>query len=246
MKLKKHNLSNILIFFLSFTIIISPIIADFQIGDSCLPVDEEGFIEYDFDKYSAPEPLKLKIKFVDLSKIYEPVEAMGANITVNEYNSTTNKYQVSIIDSKKYQDQPCLCYNKTVQYFRYNQSMNKLLINGYGGYYVIPNDPVDLNIVKIFVETYTNWSANIVNNVITIDIANDQYILTYNEQGILIKEEVKNNNVVISVLTFISYKTDQNGDIGDFDIVIIISIIILIVIASVIIKKSSIKNHEYI
>lgn len=242
MKLKKYILGDILIFFLTFSCILIPIFADFQLGDSCLPIDEEGFIEYDFDKYTAPGPLRLKVEFVDLSKIYEPIEALGANITVSEFNSTTNNYQISIVDSKKFQNQACLSYNKTVQYFRYNQSMEALLLNGYGGYYIIPNDPVDVNIIKAFVEQYTTWSANVENNTVTIDIVNDQYILTYSEEGLLIKEEVKNNDLVISVLTFVSYTANQNQDIGDFDIFLLISIIFITAVVSVIINKTFSKN----
>ncbi|MFX0005746.1 MAG: hypothetical protein ACFFA7_04395 [Promethearchaeota archaeon] len=221
----------------------SSIFADFQLGDSCLPVDEEGFIEYDFDNYTAPGTLRLKVEFVDLSKIYEPIEALGANITVSEYNSTTNKYQVSIVDSKKYQNQACLIYNKTLQYFRYNQSMDNLLLNGYGGYYVIPNDPVDVNVVKDFIEGTTNWSVTVENNTVTIDIGNDQLILTYDEQGLLIKEDVKNNNLSVSVLTFISYTANQNNDIGDFNLLLIILTIFIIAIVSVINNKTSLKNR---
>jgi hypothetical protein len=243
MKLKKHILGDILVFFLTFSCVLSFIFADFQLGDSCLPVDEEGFIEYDFDKNTAPEPLRLKVEFVDLSKIYEPIEALGANITVSEYNSTTNKYQVSIVDSKKFQNQACLIYNKTLQYFRYNQSMDNLLLNGYGGYYVIPNDPVDINVVKGFIEGNTNWSVNVENNTVTIDIGNDQLILTYSEQGLLIKEEISNNNLIVSVLTFISYTANQNNDIGDFDLLLIILIICIIAIFSVINNKTSSKNR---
>jgi hypothetical protein len=242
MKLKKYILGDISIFFLIFSFILVPILADFQLGNSCLPIDEEGFIEYDFDKYTAPGVLKLKVEFVDLSKIYEPIEALGVNISVSEFNTTTNIYQVSTVDSIKYQNQACLEYNKTLQYFRYNQSMDILLLNGYGGYFVIPNDPVDVNIVKGFIEQYTTWSVSIENNTVTINYGNDQYILIYNDQGLLIKEEVKNNDVVISVLTFLSYTGNQNNDIGDFEILFLVSIIILIAIISVSKNKISTKN----
>ena len=242
MKLKAIILGDILIFFLIFSSYISLVSAGFSVGSSCLPVDEEGFIEYDFDKYTAPEPLKLKVDFVDLYKMYEPVEALGANITVSELNSTTNKYEVSIVDSIKYNNKLFLSYNKTLQFFIYNQSMNNLLIHGYGGYFVIPNDPVDVNIVKVFIEGYTFWSAGVNNNSVTIDIANDQFILTYNEQGILVKEEVKSNDVVLSTLTFISYTVNQKDDIGDLDVVLIVSIIIFIAVVSVVIDKSTIKK----
>lgn len=243
MKLKNHILGDILIFFLTFSCIFSPIFAHFQLGDSCLPIDEEGFIEYDFDKYTAPGLLRLKVEFLDLSKIYKPIEALGANVTVSEYNTTTNIYQVSVVDSRKFQNQACLSYNKTQQYFRYNKSMDTLLLNGYGGYYIIPNDPVDVNVIKTFVEMYTNWTVSVENNTVTIDIVNDQIILTYSEQGILIKEEVKNNNLVVSVLTFISYTANQNENIGDFDFLLIIFVISIVAIVSVINNKTSSKNR---
>ncbi len=243
MKLKNHILGDILIFFLTFSCIFSPIFADFQLGGSCLPIDEEGFIEYDFDKYTAPGLLRLKVEFLDLSKIYKPIEALGANVTVSEYNTTTNIYQVSVVDSRKFQNQACLSYNKTQQYFRYNKSMDTLLLNGYGGYYIIPNDPVDVNVIKTFVEMYTNWTVSVENNTVTIDIVNDQIILTYSEQGILIKEEVKNNNLVVSVLTFISYTANQNENIGDFDFLLIIFVISIVAIVSVINNKTSSKNR---
>ncbi|MFX1379284.1 MAG: hypothetical protein ACFFA4_09330 [Promethearchaeota archaeon] len=246
MKLKKHVLGDILICFFILSSITSPIFAHFQLGDSTLPIDEEGYIEYDFEDNLAPGPLRLKVDFVDLYKIYEPIEALGVNITISELNTTSNKYQVLIVDSIKCQNLTCLGYNKTLQYFRYNQSMNNLLLYGYGGYYIIPNDPVDVNIVKGFIEGYTNWSVNVDNNIITIDTTNNQIILTYSEEGILIKEEVKNNNIIISVLTFISISGNQTKDIGDMDVVLFVSIIILIGVASVIIKKIYIKNREYI
>lgn len=245
MKLKTSFLSFILVFFLIFSCILSPAFAVFTLGDSCLPVDEEGFIEYDFDKYTAPEPLRLKVDFVDLYKMYEPVEALGVNITVSELNSTTNNYEISIVDSIKYQNHVFLAYNKTLQFFVYNQCMNNLLINGYGGYFIIPNDPVDVNIVKVFIEGYTIWSASVNNYSVTIDIANDQVILTYNQKGILIKEEVKSNNVTISTLTFISYAVNQKDDIGELDVILLLSIITLISIASVLINKNSIKKMEF-
>jgi hypothetical protein len=83
--------------------------------------------------------------------------------------------------------------------------MNNLLLSGYGRSYIIRNKPVDVNIVKSFIEGYTVWTAKVDNNTVLIDIANDQIIFTYSVKVILIKEEVKNNNIVISVLTFISY-----------------------------------------
>jgi hypothetical protein len=244
MKLKKYILGDILISFLIFSCILNPIFADFQVGGSCLPIDEEGFIEYDYDKYTPPGPVKLKVDFIDLSKIYEPVEAIGVNISVMILNSSINKYEAITVNSTRYQNKALLVYNKTLQYFKYNQSMDNLLLNGYGGYYIIPNNPVDANIVKEFVERYSVWSAIVTNNTVTIYIANDQIILTYNEQGLLIKEEVMSNNMVISVLTFLSYTANQKEDIGDLNIILFLSIIILISITWVLINKNSIRKKE--
>ncbi|MDX1799264.1 MAG: hypothetical protein R3255_11495, partial [Candidatus Lokiarchaeia archaeon] len=67
--------------------------------------------------------------------------------------------------------------------------------------------------------------------------------LTYNEQGILIKEEVKNNNIIVSVLTYISYTASQNDDIGNFDLLLIILLIFIIAIVSVINNKTCSKNR---
>ena len=245
MKLKNLILGDVLIFFLILSSFISPIFAHFKIGDSKVPVDEGDFIIYDFDDNVAPTVSRFKVEFVNLFKIYEPISALGVNITISELNSTTNRYEVLIVDSIKYQNQACLVYNKTLQFFRYEQYMSNLLMQGYGGYFIIPNDPVDVNIVKGFIEGYTNWTANVDNNTATIDIANDQVILTYNEQGILIKEEVKSNNEIISTLTFISITGNQTKDIGDLDIVLIVSIIILIAVTSILINKITIKKSKY-
>ena len=223
MKLKKYILGNILFFFLVFSGCISPVFAGFKHGDSSIPVDEEDFIVYDFDDNVVPEPLKIKVEIVSIFQYYEIISALVVNINVSKLKSNTKTYEVLIVDSIKFQNQTCLVYNKTHQLFRYDQYMNNLLMQGYGGYYIIPDDPVDVNIVKGFIEGYTAWSANVIGNTITIDIANNQTILTYNEQGILIKQEVISNNEIISTLTLI--KQPNN-------VVLIVSITVIIAVAA--------------
>jgi len=102
-------------------------------------------------------------------------------------------------------------------------------VHGYGGYYIIPDDPVDINIVKEFIESYTAWTAIVSDNMVTIDIANDQAILTYNQQGILIKEEIKSNDVVISTLTLVENEADL-----DFGLLISISVISVVAVGFII------------
>lgn len=228
MKCKKLTLGYVCILFLVFSSCISPVFAGFKIGDSSLPVDEDDFIIYDFDDNIA-DPMRIKVVFVKMFQRHDIISTLVANITVSELNSSTNSYKVLTVDNMKYQNQTCLIYNKTHQYFRYEQCMNKLLVLGYGGYYIIPDDPVDINIVREFIESYTAWTAIISDNTVTIDIANDQVILTYNQQGILIKEEIKSNNVVISTLTLIENKTDP-----DFWLIVSISVITVVAVGFII------------
>ncbi len=234
---KKHDLSNFLIFLLIFSSFINLVFADFQLGDSSIPVDEEGFIEYDFEDSLAPQTYKLKVEFIKLYQYEEIIRALGVNISVKEFNFNTSNYEVLYIDSIEYQNQLCLLYNKTDQIFRYDQHMNNLLIHGFGGYYIIPNNPVDVNIVKCFIESYTTWSANVSDNTITIDIENSQAILTYNEQGILLKEEIKNNNEIISTLTLIESKENSNDIVFMISMIGIIAVTALISIIIIIIKR---------
>jgi hypothetical protein len=201
MKSKKLIFESILIFFLIFSGCVNLVSASFQLGESSLPIDEEGFIDYDWEDKLAAQKYKLKVEFVKLYQYQEIVRALGANISVSKYNVNTSNYELLIVDSIEFQNQLCLLYNKTDQFFRYGVNMNILLINGYGGYYIVPDDPVDINIVKIFIESYTAWSANVSDNTVTIYIGNDQAILTYNEKGILVKEEIIVNNEIISSLT---------------------------------------------
>jgi hypothetical protein len=226
---KKLVLGNILIFFLIISSCVNLVCAGFQLGGSSLPIDEEGFIEYDFEDSLASQPNKLKVQFIKLYQYEEIIRALGVNISVSKFNFNTSNYEVLSIDSIEYNDQLCLLYNKTDQLFRYDEYMNNLLIQGYGGYYVIPDDPVDVNIVKGFVESYTPWSASVSNNTIIIDIVNSQAILTYNEQGILVKEEIKINNEIISTLKLIESNENSN------DIIIIISIIAVLATVAVLI-----------
>ncbi|MFW9785105.1 MAG: hypothetical protein ACFFFB_22685, partial [Candidatus Heimdallarchaeota archaeon] len=167
MTLKNLMVINILLVSLIFT----PILADFQLGDSTLPVDEEGFIEYDFEDTLASALSKVKVNVVEIYRFYDIFNGLGVKVTVSELNSTSNKYETLFVDNIQYQNVTCLLYNKTHQFFRYGDNMSNLLLNGYGGYFIIPNDPVDVNIVKGFIEAYTVWSANVNGNIITIDIA---------------------------------------------------------------------------
>ena len=206
--------------FLLVSLVFTPILADFQLGDSTLPVDEEGFIEYDFEDKIASALSKVKVNVVEIYRFYDIFNGLGVKITVSELNSTSNKYETMFVDNIQYQNVTCLLYNKTHQFFRYGDNMSNLLLNGYGGYYIIPKNPVNVNIVKGFIEAYTVWSANVNDNTITIDIANIQAILTYNENGILVKEELKNNNEIIATLTLIEL------DEGD-DLVLFITLIVI-------------------
>lgn len=126
------------ILLLVFSSCISPVFAGFRLGDSSLPVDEDDFIEYDFDDNIA-DPLRLKVEFVKMFQNHSIISTLVANITVSELNSSTNSYKVLTVDNMKYQNQTCLIYNKTHQFFKYEQYMNNLLEHGYGGYYIIPD-----------------------------------------------------------------------------------------------------------
>jgi hypothetical protein len=211
MKLKKHFFANIISLVAIIFCLISPVYADFELGDSRLPVDEEGFIVYEkeWEDELASALALVEVKFVDIYQFHEAISGIGVNITVREKNSTSNTYNIVTVNSIRYQNLTCLLYNKTQQYFIYDQLMNNLLLEGYGGYYVIPNDPVDVNIVKIYIESYLGWPVNVNENTLTIDIANVQVVLTYNEKGILAKEEVKMDNETVSILTLIE-QNDNN------------------------------------
>ncbi len=220
MKLKKPTIIYFLLVFICF---LTPVSADFQLGDSCLPIDEEGFIEYDFEDEFADSYSKVEVNFVDIYEFDDLITGIGVNITVNESNSTSNTSNILIVDNIPYQNLTCLLYNKTHQFFKYDEKMNNLLMHGYGGYYVLPNDPVDINIVKVFIESYTAWSANVSQNTVFIETGNSQAILTYNERGILLKEEIKYNDELISTLKL---RETKDGDGLDFGLIISLTIII--------------------
>jgi len=57
--------------------------------------------------------------------------------------------------------------------------------------------------------------------------ANNQAVLTYNQQGILIKEEIKSNNIVISTLTLIEKESEDNLD---FELIALIIVIISVAV----------------
>ncbi|MFX0012304.1 MAG: hypothetical protein ACFE9R_18475 [Candidatus Hermodarchaeota archaeon] len=170
----------------------------FRLGDCSVPVDEDDFIEYDFE--TADGLTILKVSIVDIYQLLGIFDCLAVNISVDRYNTTTNKYTTLILDSLEFENQQILAYNKTMQYFQFNESMQTLLTEGYGGYYFIPNEPVDVNIVKTFIESQTAYTASIQGNTITIDINNDQAILTYNELGILSEEQIKQNDQIVSTL----------------------------------------------
>ncbi|MHA1455952.1 MAG: hypothetical protein ACTSR5_08225 [Promethearchaeota archaeon] len=52
-------------------------------------------------------------------------------------------------------------------------------MHGYGGYYIIPDDPVDINIVKEFIESYTAWTAIVSDNMVTISRGSRIYNWNY-------------------------------------------------------------------
>jgi hypothetical protein len=185
----------------------------FRLGDTCLPVDEDGFIEYDFESSLATAIEKVEMKIIDIYQFGISPPLLVVNISVSKLNSTTNEYEALLVDSIEFSNQTCLKYNKTEQYFRYHQSMENLLINGYGGFFLMPCDPVDINIVKGYVDTYTPWSAVIEENTITIDINNDQAILSYSDQGILLREDVISAGQIVSTLS-ISIKSEPSISFG--------------------------------
>ena len=170
----------------------------FSIGDCSVPVDEDDFIEYDFE--TADGLITIKVSIIDIYQLLGVFDCLAVNISVDRYNTTTSKYATLILDSLEFENQQILTYNKTMQYFQFNESMEILLTEGYGGYYFIPNDPVDVNIVKIFIESQTAYSASLQGNTITIDVNNNQAILTYGEDGILQQEQIKANDQIISTL----------------------------------------------
>ena len=207
-----------LILIVSVFYLVSPVQAihsspTFRVGDSCVPVDEEGFIEYDFESSLASAPSKIRVTFIDIYQLLYNPNLLVVNVCVSKLNTDNNENETLIIDSLEFNNQTCLMYNKTVQYFQYHQSMENLLINGYGGFYIMPNDPVDINIVQGYIESYTSWPSSVEENTITIEVNNDQAILQYNEQGLLIREEIRSGGQLSSLLT-ISEKTQPSISFG--------------------------------
>lgn len=202
----------------------------FQVGDSCAPMDEDGFIKYDFESSVAAALEKVEMKIINIYQFGDNPPLMVVNISVSEFNSSTNEYEALIVDSIEFANQTCLRYNKTEQYFRYHQTMETLLVNGYGGFFLIPCNPVDINLVKGYIDTYTSWAATIVENTITIDLANDQAILQYSDQGILVKEEIISGGQIVSTLS-ISIEEDSTISLGGFfPLIFVITFIGLIII----------------
>ncbi|MFX0098642.1 MAG: hypothetical protein ACFFCS_03605, partial [Candidatus Hodarchaeota archaeon] len=134
------------------------------------------------------------------------------NITVKTKpkSEKSDKYEVLDENATHYQNINCLQYNRTQQAFQYSQEMDYLLRACHGGYYVIPNDPVDVNIVKMFIESNTSYTATVQGNVVTIDMGNDQAILTYSDNGILTREELKVNGQLVKTLSIV---VDNNNDL---------------------------------
>lgn len=208
----QRNILHIIIIILYLYYLIVPIQAlhtspTFKVGDTSVPVDEEGFIEYDFDSSVAPAIYKLKVSFIDIHQLMGNPNVLAVNISVFKASQESNDYEVLIVDNIKFNNQTCLSCNRTEQYFQYHQPMENLLINGYGGFYIMPNDPVDINIVKGYIDAYPQWSATIEGNSITIEINNDQVVITYNAQGILIKEEVISGGQISSTLSIVEPDT---------------------------------------
>jgi len=206
--ISQRNILPVIIVILGFYYFIAPIHAlhsspTFRVGDTSVPVDEDGFIDYDFDSEVAPSIYKLKVSFIDIHQLMGNPNLLAVNVSVFKASPENNEYDVLIVDSIKYDNQTCLSCNRTEQYFQYHQPMEKLLINGFGGFFIMPNEPVDINIVKGYIDTYTQWSATVEGNSITIGVNNDQVIITYNEQGILIKEEVISGGQISSTLSII-------------------------------------------
>lgn len=202
----------------------------FQIGDSCAPMDEDGFIEYDFESSVAASLEKVEMKIIDIYQFGVNPPLMVVNISVSKFNSTTNEYEALLVDSIEFSNQTCMVYNKTEQYFRYNQNMENLLVNGYGGFFLMPCDPVNIDLVKGYIDTYTSWSATVVENIITIDIANDQAILQYNDQGILVKEEIISAGQIVSTLSIYVNTEPTISFEGLFTLFLIMPIIGLLII----------------
>ena len=197
----------------------------FQEGDTCLPLDEDGFIEYDFESDVAAALAKTEMAILDIYQFGVNPPLLGVNISVSQLNPDTNEYEALIIDNTEFNNQTCLSCNKSVQYFRYHENMEKLLTIGYGGFFMVPCNPVNISIIINYIDTYTQWSANVVENTITIDINNDQAILQYNDQGILIREDILSDGQIISTLS-ISLSDEPSIPFGGLTTLILIITVI--------------------
>jgi len=231
--LKKYNkkiIESTLLFILTLFCITLPANAivlsgSFRLGDSCVPVDEDDFIQYEIETASTLTTIKVSIE-----NIYQTIgvfDVLVVNISISILDTNTNKYEILIMDFIEFENHELLSYNKTMQFFEYHQNMENLLIGGYGGYYAIPNDPVDVNIVKSFIEAQTSYSATVQGNTVTIEMNNAQAILTYNDKGILIREEIKVNNQTISTLTIVE-NAIPSGTL--FPLFLMLSIVSLLII----------------
>ena len=202
----------------------------FKLGDTCLPMDEDGFIEYDFDSETAPALEKIEMKVLDIYQFGVNPPILGVNLSVSKLNPNNNEHEALIIDSLEFDNQTCLLCNRSVQYFRFGENMEKLLTNGYGGFFMVPCNPVNISIIKDYIDTFTFWSASVVENTITLEINNDQAILQYNDQGILIKEEIISAGQIVSTLSITSSNEPKISLGGLFPLILIITVIGLIII----------------
>jgi hypothetical protein len=196
-------------------------------------MDEDGFIEYDFNSSVAASLAKIKMEIIDIYQIATNPPLLVVNLSVSELNPDNNDYEALIVDSIEFSNQTCLLYNKSEQYFRYHQNMENLLTNGYGGFYLIPNDPVNISLITEYIDTYTSWTASIVENTITIDIGNDQAILQYNNQGILVKEEIKSAGQIVSTLSISMSNEPTIAFGGGFSLVLTMTTIGVLIIMSI-------------
>lgn len=187
----------------------------FTVADSRVPVDEESFLVYE-QEWDDEVAAALNSTEVSIDNIYQDQGMLMLNISVRTKPTDEESYQVLNLNAIDYQNVNCLRYNKTQQLFEYSQQMENLLMACYGGYYVIPNDPVNPNIVKTFIDTYTPYTATVQGNVVTIDMANSEAILTYNEEGILTREELKVNGELVKTLSMV---VDENDPLATILIV---------------------------
>ena len=234
MKFQRITLQ-IIIIILCFYHLVLPIRAlhtspTFRLGDTSVPVDEDGFIEYDFEDSLAPAIYKLKVSFIDIHQLMGNPNVLAVNVSVFKASPENNDYDVLTVDSIKYDNQSCLWCNRTEQYFQYHQPMENLLINGYGGFFIMPNEPVDINIVKEFIDSSTQWSSNIEGNSITIEIGNDQVVITYNDQGFLIKEVILSGGQISSTLSIVEPVIHEISFGACFSLVLLGTIVGLLII----------------